>query len=127
MQKTKEYQEKMEEVKKLQKDAIQERIEKETYSDCLTHLEDKGGSILEGILISFRSSIRLKPNFSWKKTFESELHAKSAFPALEWTQKVDEVYIHEVHFQKLVFRENLALIKNDYLNFPAIIKLKWPA
>merc|ERR1712181_39440 len=23
------------------KDAIQERIEKETYSDCLTHLEDK--------------------------------------------------------------------------------------
>jgi len=41
MQKTKEYQGKMEEIKKLQKDAIQERIEKETYSDCLTHLEDK--------------------------------------------------------------------------------------
>ena len=64
MQKTKEYQGKMEEIKKLQKDAIQERIEKETYSDCLTHLEDKGGLILEGILISFRSSMKLKPNFS---------------------------------------------------------------
>ena len=64
MQKTKEYQGKMEEIKKLQKDAIQERIEKETYSDCLTHLEDKGGSILEGILISFCSSVRLKPHFS---------------------------------------------------------------
>ena len=49
MQKTKEFQGKMEEIKKLQKDAIQERIEKETYSDCLTHLEDKGWSILEGI------------------------------------------------------------------------------
>ena len=68
MQKTKEYQVKMEEIKKMQKDAIQERIEKETYSDCLTHLEDKGGSILEGILILFRSSLRLKPNFSWKIT-----------------------------------------------------------
>ena len=81
MQKTKEYQGKMEEIKKLQKDAIQERIEKETYSDCLTHLEDKGWSILEGILISFRSSIRLKPNFSWKKTFENELHAKLSISA----------------------------------------------
>ena len=54
MQKTKEYQGKMEEIKKLQKDAIQERIEKETYSDCLTHLEDKGWLISEGILISVK-------------------------------------------------------------------------
>ena len=97
MQKTKEYQEKMEEIKKLQKDAIQERIEKETYSDCLTHLEDKGGSILEGIFISFSSSIRLKPNFSWKTTFENGLHARSAFPVIQWTQKAI-IYLHEVHF-----------------------------
>ena len=33
--------EKMEEIKKLNKDARQEQIDKETYKDCLVHLEDK--------------------------------------------------------------------------------------
>ena len=46
-----------------------------------------------------------------KTTFEIGFYAKSVIPALQWTQKADEVYIHEVHFQKLMFRENQGLIK----------------
>ena len=48
-----------------------------------------------------------------KTTFEIGFYAKSVIPALQWTQKADD--IHEVHFQKLMFRENLALNKSDCL------------
>ena len=41
MKKTKEYQAKMGEMKQLKQKAMDEQISKETYKDCLVHLEDK--------------------------------------------------------------------------------------
>ena len=37
------------------------------------------------IQILFTKRTIAKPNFSKKSTFENRIHAKSAFPALEWT------------------------------------------
>ena len=87
LNKTKEMQGKMEEIKKINKDAREEQINKETYKDCLAHLEDKEIPIRGHGLIALTALIT-------KRDEETMTHIEDVFKIFTDNLSDEDTYIY---------------------------------
>ena len=78
---------KMEEIKQLNKDARQEQINKETYKDCLVHLEDKEIPIRGHGLIALTALVT-------KRDEETMSHVEEVFKIFTDNLSDEDTYIY---------------------------------